>query len=136
VNAYTPGPDDFAYVSMGTNDYANDGVPAPVTAANLGWMVGRWTAAGHRADHLVLTTLAPRPERPEVTAAIVAINDSVRAIARRTGAGLIDLAAHTSPDDGRTWRDPAMHVGDRLHYTTPVRAWIADQLVAYMLARR
>ena len=78
----------------------------------------------------------PRPERPEVTAAIVAVNDSVRALARRTGAGLIDLAAHTSSDGGRTWRDPSMHVGDRLHYTTPVRAWIADQLVAYMLARR
>ncbi|GJG88529.1 hypothetical protein tb265_37100 [Gemmatimonadetes bacterium T265] len=136
VNAYVPGPDDFVYVSLGTNDYANDGTPAASSAANLAWMVDRWKSAGHRPDHLVLTTLAPRPQSPEVTAAIVGINDSVRAIALRTRAGLIDLAEHTSSDDGRTWRDASMHVGDRLHYTTPVRAWIADQLVAYMQAHR
>lgn len=134
VNAYVPGPDDFVYVSFGTNDLADAGIPPAQTVANLGWIVDHWTAAGHPADHLVFTTLAPRPERPAVADAIVAVNAGVTALARARGAGLIDLSGFTSADGGRTWRDSSQHIGDRLHYTTPVRAWLADQLVAYMRA--
>jgi lysophospholipase L1-like esterase len=104
VNAYTPGPDDFAYVSMGTNDLANDGMPVEATLRNLAWMAERWTAAGHRADHLVVTTLAPHQRTRALGPSIVAINAGVRALAARTGVGLVDLAAYTSADDGLTWR--------------------------------
>jgi lysophospholipase L1-like esterase len=134
VNAYVPGANDFAYVSIGTNDLADAGMTAAETLENLGWMVEQWVAAGHAADHIVLTTLPPRQDR-DLGDAIPTINAGVRALASRTGAGLIDLAAHTSPDDGRTWRDTSMHIGDRLHYTTPVRDWIAGQLVSYIAAR-
>jgi hypothetical protein len=70
-----------------------------------------------------------------VADAVVTVNAGVRALAARTGAGLIDLAAYTSADDGRTWRAPGMHVGDALHYSTAVRAWIAGELVGYMAGR-
>jgi hypothetical protein len=134
VNGYVPDSTDFAYVSMGTNDLADAGMPPARTLENLAWMVDTWISAGHAADHLVLTTLPPRGDR-DLGDAIPTINAGIRALAARTGAGLIDLAAHTSADDGRTWRDPSMHIGDRLHYTTPVREWIAGQLVTYMQAR-
>jgi len=133
VNAYVPGPADFAYISMGTNDRV-DGITGPVTLENLEWMVERWVAAGHAPDHLVLTTLPPRSDVVGLGEWLPTINAGVRELAARTGTGLIDLAEYTSPDDGLTWRDASLHVGDKIHYTTAVRAWIADQLVAYMVA--
>ncbi len=135
VQAYGPGPNDFVYVSIGTNDFADAGMSNAQTLGNLTWMIDSWTRAGRAPDHFVLTTLAPRQDRPELYERLPALNAGIRSLARRANVGLIDLSAFTSPDDGRTWRDAAMHVGDRLHYTTPVRAWIADQLVAYMRAR-
>ncbi|MDQ3224089.1 MAG: SGNH/GDSL hydrolase family protein, partial [Gemmatimonadota bacterium] len=55
AQAFTPGTNDFVYVSMGTNDAAN-GLSTQQTLANLGWMIDRWRAAGRRADHFLLTT--------------------------------------------------------------------------------
>lgn len=132
VEAYTPGPGDFVYVSMGTNDFADAGMSAAQTLGNLAWMIDGWVRAGHAPDHFVVTTLAPRLDRPELVEIMPTINDGVRHLAAQTGVGLIDLTSHTSADDGRTWCDPSMHLADRVHYTTPVRAWIAGQLVAYM----
>ncbi|MFL5539984.1 MAG: SGNH/GDSL hydrolase family protein [Longimicrobiaceae bacterium] len=133
VNAFIPGPVDFAYVSIGTNDLT-DGIPSSQTLENLEWMVQQWTGAGLAPDHLVLTTLPPRGDVAGVSAALPAINAGIRALASHAGTGLIDLAAYTSADDGVTWRDASLHVGDGVHYTTAVRAWIADQLVAWMAA--
>jgi lysophospholipase L1-like esterase len=130
VAAFTPRATSFAYVSLGTNDPGNGIAPAQ-TIANLQWMVDAWVAAGHRADHLVLTTLAPFG----ATSSIPEINDGIRALARRTGAGLIDLAAHTSADNGLTWRSSALHVGEERHYSETVRDWLAEQVVAYVRAR-
>lgn len=131
VNAFKPSGHDFAYVSLGTNDLANDGMPTSETIANLVWMVNRWTTAGHTADHLVITTLPPRLDH-DLGDAIPTINDAIRLLAHRTGVGLIDLAEFTSADNGRTWRSPGLHIGDRLHYSEPVRDWIAAKMVAYM----
>jgi hypothetical protein len=60
------------------------------------------------------------------------INSGIRTLAAARGIQLSDLAAHTSDDDGVTWRSADLHVGDSLHYTTTVRAWIADLIVAHM----
>jgi lysophospholipase L1-like esterase len=133
VNAFVPGPNDFAYISLGTNDLANDGVPPDTTLRNLTWMVDRWIAAGPGADHLMLTTLAPRLDR-DLGDAMPTINAGIRALAARRGTGLIDLAAITSPDDGRSWRSDALHVGDRLHYSESVRDSLAERTVAYVRA--
>jgi lysophospholipase L1-like esterase len=133
VNALVRGPNDFAYVSLGTNDLANDGVPPVTTLENLTWMVDRWIAAGHAPDHLILTTLAPRLDR-DLGDAIPTINAGIRALAARRGTGLVDLAAVTSPDDGRSWRSAALHVGDRLHYSEAVRDSLAARIGTYRRA--
>jgi hypothetical protein len=81
----------------------------------------------------MLTTLAPRLDR-DLGDAIPTINAGVRALAAQRGTGLIDLAAITSPDDGRSWRSDALHVGDRLHYSEAVRDSLAARTVAYVRA--
>lgn len=133
VNAYTPGPNDFVYVSMGTNDDAGSTrrLTAAQTAANLRWMVQQWTAAGRTADHFILTTLAPRNTANSATS-ISDRNTLIRALAAELGVHLIDLAAYTSDDNGATWRSPSLNIGDGVHYTEAVRAWLAGQVVSWM----
>ena len=48
---------------------------------------------------------------------------------------LIDLASHTSDDNGLTWRSSDLHVGDGVHYSESVRDWLADRIVAEVSAR-
>lgn len=131
VAAFAPGPNDFVYVSMGTND-PTAGLTSQETAINLNWMIDQWLAAGHQADHFILTTLAPRPS---TNGAIVLINQQIRQIAASRSVYLVDLANRTSDDNGGTWRSSADHIGDLLHYSEAVRDWIAQQVVAYMLAK-
>jgi lysophospholipase L1-like esterase len=134
VNAFVPGPADFAYVSMGTNDAdASRNMTATQTEANLRWMVERWLAAGRAADHFILTTLPPRWGAPAT--AIPERNALIRALAAELGVHLIDLAAMTSDDDGTTWRSATLHVGDGIHYTDAVRGLIADEVVGWMTER-
>jgi GDSL-like lipase/acylhydrolase family protein len=132
VQAFTPAANDFVYVSMGTNDPASR-ISTQQTLANLSWMIDRWRAAGRRADHVLLTTLAPRTGT--LGASFPAINNGIRALASSKGVILIDLANHTSRDNGRTWRSSSLHVGDGLHYSESVRDWLASQVVAEMRKR-
>jgi lysophospholipase L1-like esterase len=136
VNAYTPGPNDFVYVSMGTNDDAGSTrtLTATQTAANLRWMVQQWTAAGRAADHFILTTLAPRTTANSPTS-ISDRNTLIRALAAELGVHLIDLAAYTSDDNGATWRSPSLNIGDGVHYTEAVRAWLAGQVTSWMSSK-
>jgi lysophospholipase L1-like esterase len=129
VRAFVPGANDFVYVSMGTNDFA-DGLTPDQTAANLEWMVDQWVNAGRSPNHFIITTLPPRPSSGGT---IPPINTLVRAIAVRRGVHLIDLAARTSDDNGATWRSSADHIGDSIHYSEVVRDWLADQIVSYLL---
>jgi len=132
VHSYAPGLHDFVYVSMGTNDAAN-GMSTQQTLSNLAWMIERWVAAGKRADHFLLTTLAPRTGGSGQT--FPALNKGIRALVASKGAVLIDLASHTSPDNGRTWRSAGLHVGDGVHYSESVRDWLAGRVVAEMHKR-
>ncbi|MGI9039729.1 MAG: GDSL-type esterase/lipase family protein [Gemmatimonadales bacterium] len=132
VQAFVPGTNDFVYVSMGTNDPGYR-ITTQQTVNNLGWMIDRWLAAGRAADHFILTTLAPCASRQCV--AIPAINQGIRTLAASRGLVLIDLAGHTSDDDGRTWRSSALHVGDSIHYSEPVRDWLAERVVDAMSSR-
>jgi lysophospholipase L1-like esterase len=129
VQSFTPGANDFVYVSMGTNDPSSRLTTAQ-TLTNLGWMIARWRSAGRPADHFILTTLAPRTDR--VYATFPELNRRIRELAISQGVILIDLANFTSPDDGLTWRSSSLHTGDGIHYSEPVREWIADQVVAEM----
>jgi hypothetical protein len=131
--AYVPGgATDYAYVSMGTNDPTAN-MTVDQTNANLTWMVDRWLAAGGRADHFFLTTLAPRTDDVRGDS-IPKINARIRALAQARGVVLIDLAAYTSADDGLTWRSSSLHVGDGVHYAESVRDWIAGKVLASMRA--
>jgi lysophospholipase L1-like esterase len=132
VQAFTPAATDFAYVSMGTNDPTWK-ISTTQTLANLRWMIDRWRAAGRQADHFLLTTLAPRTDSRG--GSFPALNDGIRTLAASQGVVLIDLANHTSADNGLTWRSSSLHVGDGVHYSEPVRDWIAAQIVAAMRTR-
>jgi hypothetical protein len=127
-NAFTPGPNDFAFVSLGTND-PSSGLSVTQTLDNLGWMVEQWLAAGLAANQLMIGTLPPL-DRPGGEL-IPSINDGIRAL-QSLGIHLIDLAEHTSADNGASWRDEALHVGDGVHYSESVREWLADQVVEHM----
>jgi hypothetical protein len=116
---------------MGTND-SNAGIGAEQCAANLNWMIDQWVIAGRALDHFILTTLSPRPS---TNGAIVLVNQQIRQIAASRGVRLVDIAQRTSDDNGLTWRSKDDHVGDELHYSEPVRDWIASQVVAYMLTK-
>jgi lysophospholipase L1-like esterase len=136
VNAFAPGPNDFAYVSMGTNDDAGPTrtMTAAETAANLRYMIGQWTAAGRSPDHFMLTTLAPRDDANSSTS-IPSRNTLIRSLAAELGVHVIDLADFTSDDNGATWRSTSLHIGDGIHYTEAVRAWLGQQVAAWMASR-
>jgi hypothetical protein len=125
--AFRPTAADFVYVSLGTND-AFYGLKAAASADNIVWMVQRWTSAGLPANHFIVTTLAPRTDGHG--AEIPALNDSIRSLARRLSVKLIDLAAYTSADNGRTWRSASYQIGDGVHYSEMVRDWLASQVSA------
>jgi lysophospholipase L1-like esterase len=131
-NGFVPGPHDFAYVSMGTND-ASNGIQAARTVENLEWMADTWIGAGLPPSHFMLTTLPPTV--PPFGEEFPAINEAIRRLAVEKGIHIIDLAAHTSDDDGVSWRSEELHVGDRLHYSEAVRDWLAAQVVNHMSAR-
>ncbi len=130
VKAFIPSTKDFAYVSIGTNDFV-DALSADQTAANIGWMIDRWVATGHPADHFIVTTLAPRND---AGGAIPPINTRVRSLAATRGVGLIDIAQRTSDDNGATWKNSSLDNvgGDGIHFSEGVRDWIAAQVVAYL----
>jgi hypothetical protein len=127
--SFIPGPLDFAYVSIGTNDFA-DNLTTDQSAANISWMIDRWVGAGHSASHFIITTLAPRIGSNGL---IPPLNTRIRSIAVARGVGLVDIAARTSDDNGATWRSASDNVGDSIHYSEAVRDWIAGQVVTYML---
>ena len=132
VNAYSPGATDFAYVSMGTNDDAGTRkLTAAQTVANLRWMAERWIAAGGPADHFILTTLAPRDDANS-PGSIPDRNSAIRTLAADLGLHLVDLAGFVSDDNGATWRSPSLNIGDGIHYTEAVRAWLGGQIAGWM----
>jgi PKD repeat protein len=131
-NAFEPGPYDFAYVAMGTND-APSGITTAQTIQNLQWMVDGWIDAGLPPSHFLLATLPPR--EPQFVGDFPMINEAIRGMGAAHGIHVIDLAAYTSDDDGLTWRAEDLHVGDQVHYTEAVRDWIAAQVVAHMRIR-
>jgi hypothetical protein len=131
VQAFTPRPSDFLYLSMGTND-SGAGISTASTIVNLEWMVDLWIARGIPANHIIVTTLPPRA--PGQSASMPALNAAIRAKFQAKGVNVIDIAGMTSNDDGATWRRSSLHVGDAVHYAEEVREVIADRIVAIMLA--
>lgn len=126
VQAFQPRNSDFLYFSMGTND-VGAGVPTATILANMETMVDQWIALGRPASHVIITTLSPRP--PGTSSTVPALNDQIRSRFGAKGALVISIDSFVSNDKGLTWKSSAFHVGDSLHYSEAVRAWIADQVV-------
>lgn len=126
VQAFQPRNSDFLYFSMGTND-VGAGVPTATILANMETMVDQWIALGRPASHVIITTLPPRP--PGTSSTVPALNDQIRSRFGAKGARVISIDSFVSNDKGLTWKSSAFHVGDSLHYSEAVRAWIADQVV-------
>ena len=86
MNAFTPDDNDFAYVSMGTNDDAGSlrTLTADQTEANLRWMAQAWIDAGHAANHFMISTLPPRDNANSPTS-IPDRNTRIRALASDLG---------------------------------------------------
>jgi lysophospholipase L1-like esterase len=130
VNAFRPRTNDFAYISIGTNDVYIQGLSAATIKQNLEIMIDQWINAGFAPSHLFVTTLPPLGSTGSVS--IQALNTMIRGFALK-GVTIIDIAQFTSAD-GLHWTSPSLHVGDFIHYSEPVRAWIADQVVSKMLS--
>lgn len=134
VNAYTPTANDFVLVSLGTNDLFGT-MSASQIASNLEWMADRWMQQGLPAENFIVTTLPPAtPDDGRCCPGqkTADTNVAIREMAARTGVSLVDLAAHTSDDDGVTWRSASLHVGDGIHYSDGVKSWIAGETVDLM----
>lgn len=125
VQAYAPAAGDYAFVSLGSNDAVRYGLTIDETVANLAWMIDRWTGAGLPASHLLLTTLPPVGGVP-----LLALNAQIRALALSRGVTLIDLAAFATTSDGTRWRAPELVTVDGIHYTEPVRDWLAGAILS------
>ena len=132
VNAFKPRTKDFVYVSMGTNDLQNN-VNTDDIAANLSRMVDFWVGAGLPASHFIITTLPPR-DPGQGSLYVPGMNAQIRKLAGQRGLTLVDLSPFVSNDDGNTWKDPSLHVGDSIHYSEVVRNWLADQVFAIINA--
>jgi uncharacterized protein YjdB len=132
VNAFKPRPQDFVYVSMGTNDLANN-VNTDDIGANLSKLVDFWVGAGLPASHFIITTLPPR-DPGQGSLYVPGMNFVIRRLAGQRGLTLVDLSTFVSNDDGNTWKDPSLNVGDSIHYSEVVRNWLADQVFAIINA--
>ncbi|MDO8500245.1 MAG: Ig-like domain-containing protein [Gemmatimonadaceae bacterium] len=132
VQAFKPRSSDFGYISMGTNDIGV-GVSTTAIRNNLAIMIDDWTSIrGLSPSRLMITTIPPR--QPSESTNIPELNSKIRALALAKGIRLVDISALVSTDDGRTWKDPTLHVtNDELHYAESVRDSIADQVVSIML---
>lgn len=131
VQAFVPRAFDYAYISTGTNDIGNGLLSTSAIRNNIEIMIDKWISAGLPASRLMVATLPPRPAGSEEQ--IASLNNLIRTLVQAKGARLIDVAALTSNDNGRTWKNPTLHVlNDQLHYAEVIRDLIADQIVSIM----
>ncbi len=133
VEAFTPRPSDYVYISMGTNDIV-EGTSTTTIRNNLEIMIDETIARGLAPNRIMVTTIPPRRPGTE-SSRIPDLNSKIRTLAQAKGVRLIDISSFTSNGDGLTWQTVSMHlVNDEIHYAESVRAWIADQVVSIMLS--
>lgn len=132
VEAFTPRPSDYVYISMGTNDIV-EGTATTTIRNNLEIMIDETIARGLAPNRIMIATLPPR--RPNESSRIPDLNSKIRTLAQAKGVRLIDISSFTSNGDGLTWKTVSMHlVNDEIHYAESVRDWIADQVVSIMFS--
>ncbi len=114
---------DLATVFAGTNDLIRPRFDAEAVAREMEAMQAALVGAGATVLTFTLPDLAPvMPLARAVSGRLAAMNDAFRRAASRTGAILVDVAAHPVASDPRLWSD------DRLHANAEGHARIAQAL--------
>lgn len=114
---------DLATVFAGTNDVVRPRCDVEGVAAEIGAMQRRLVDAGATVLSFTLPDLAPvLPLARVLQARTLAFNDALRRASARSGAILVDFAAHSVASDPRLWSD------DRFHANALGHARIADAL--------
>jgi len=101
---------DLASVLAGMNDLIGPRFRLAEVAGEVDAMLEALTGAG--ATALVFTIPYPGRANPltvPIRPRFVALNESIRASARRTGAVLVDLARHQVGRDPRLWSEDRLH---------------------------
>lgn len=114
---------ELATVVAGTNDLFAGGFDAERVAGELGAMQAALVQAGATVLSFTLPDLAAvMPVARALSGRTAAFNQAVRRVSARTGAILVDLAAHAVTGDARLWSE------DRLHANALGHARIAAAL--------
>ena len=112
-----------ATVFSGTNDVVSRRFDLRTLSADIEEMQGALVSAGATVLTITLPDLTPvMPMARWLAPRVHALNEAVRAAAARTGAIVVDLAAHPVASDPRLWSD------DRLHANAVGHARIAHAL--------
>ena len=99
-----------ATVFSGTNDVVSRRFDLRALAADVEELQGTLTGAGATVLTITLPDLTPvMPMAHRLAPRVLALNDAVRTAARRTGAIVVDLAAHAMASDPRLWSDDRLH---------------------------
>ena len=116
---------DLATVFSGTNDIIALRFDVSEVAADMEHMQRDLIAAGATVLTFTLPDLTPVMPLARVFAPrILALNEALRGVVARTGAVLVDFAAHAVATDARLWSP------DRLHANSAGHARIAEALAA------
>jgi lysophospholipase L1-like esterase len=114
---------DLATVVAGMNDLVRPAFDAPSVAGEVEAMQRTLVAAGATVLTFTLPDLSPViPIARPLAARTRRYNEALRAASARTGAVLVDVAAHASAADWRLWSE------DRLHASPLGHGYIAAAL--------
>ncbi|MGE0442443.1 MAG: SGNH/GDSL hydrolase family protein [Gemmatimonadales bacterium] len=114
---------DLVTVFSGTNDVVGRRFEIAPVAADIETLQSRLTGAGATVLTFTLPDLRPvMPLAALVTERVEALNEAIRAAARKSGAIVVDIARHPVASDPRLWSL------DRLHANAVGHARIAQAL--------
>ncbi len=114
---------DLATVFAGTNDVVGSGFDPALVGAHIHEMQHALVQQGAMVLTFTLPDLSPvMPIARLVRTRVARLNDAIREACARSGARLVDMAAHPVGSDPRLWSD------DRLHANSAGHARVAHAL--------
>ena len=118
---------DLVTLFSGTNDVVSRSFDLRSVASDLEEMQGTLTRSGATVLTFTLPDLAPvMPLARRLAPRVRGLNEAVRAAAARTGALLVDFAAHPVASDPRLWSPDRLHANALGH--TRIAAALAQAL--------
>ncbi len=118
---------DLVTLFTGTNDLLRRRFDPDELGRDVAEMQTRLREAGAVVLGFTLPDLTPvMPMGRLVTGRVRALNEALRAASDRTGARLVDFAAHPVASDPRLWNEDRLHANERGH--ARIAAALADAL--------